>query len=76
MCSSIEPRGAVACQGLRWQVDGDQLAADNPSRIRPARPANTRWARHVNLHGKWFWHRFREADAWLIAAKIDTRFLW
>jgi len=48
VCSSIPPRGAVACQGLRWQVDGDQLAADNPSRIRPARPANTRGRRHLH----------------------------
>jgi len=32
--------------------------------------------RSVNLHGKWFWLRFREAVGRLIAAKIDTRFLW
>jgi len=29
----------------------------------------------VNLHGKWFWLKLREAGGWLIAANIDTRVL-
>jgi len=28
-----------------------------------------------DLHGKWFWLKFREADGWSIASRIDTRFV-
>jgi hypothetical protein len=29
----------------------------------------------ANLHGKWFWLKFREAGGWLIASRIHNRFV-
>jgi len=34
---------------------------------------DTAFDRDCDLHGKWFWLKFREADGWVSAAEIDTR---
>ncbi len=53
-----------------------QFSRPRISTIRPiTTPSNPMMARtvSVNLHDKWFWLRFREADELPIAAEVDTR---
>ncbi len=63
--------GAIVILPVTRMRPQDGIDSSPQQSALPCSPNGPPWT--VNCQIIWFWHRFREADGWLIASKVDPR---